>query len=326
MIIALVQAAAQSIMESLCCDNFFAAVKSLDEASRPRLLKLFAAFMLVAKSETRDLAELFPQCIAAVYDRFFRMLAALLALLSPMPDYMGATASDINEIRKYRGQCLEECTLRDILVMPGDKASPNMWVKLFDELIAKGQEGVKMLPRIMECEKLLSAMDLETPLKIDVEILADVARRLPKMAANTRAGLCDKVMGLLKQVTVAYCTSLLATKPGAVQLTSSNLDAVIAGLECFGHVPGAAKKFLVISELLAICRGFPEDLQSPAMPEEASDASVASFMEAWGGVPKEELSQMQEADVRDHLHAISWIFRLMAGKVKAGVLLAASLA
>ena len=283
-------------------------MKSWDEASRPRLLKLFAAFMLVAKSETRDLAELFPQCIAAVYDRFFRVLAALLALLSPMPDYMGATASDINEIRKYRGQCLEECTLRDILVMPGDKASPNMWVKLFDELIAKGQEGVKMLPRIMECEKLLSAMDLENPLKIDVEILADVARRLPKMAANTRAGLCDKVMGLLKQVTVAYCTSLLATKPGAVQLTSSNLDAVIAGLECFGHVPGAAKlseqiarwrkssqKFLVISELLAICRGFPEDLQSPAMPEEASDASVASFMEAWGGVPGSSVSWLAKS-------------------------------
>jgi len=312
-------------MEALCCDNFFTVMKTITPETRPKLLKLLTGFLQRAGALAAvELVQKYPANVAATYDRFGAMARALVALLSPIPGHLDSSATDVNDIKKYKGQNLEESTLRDILTVPGDKTSPNPWLKMLDDLLSRGEATQEKYPRILEIAKILKAFDLDKPLEIDLQMLGHVATELPKIDSVVRKGCCDEAMSLLKDVLLRFALEIVKTKAGEVALTSSCLAAVQAGLEVFGHIPGVARaceqlskwkknseSYLALSELMSICQGFPEDLQSVMTP-----GSIGNFLDAWQAVSKAELDSLSDDKLVDFNHGLAWIMRVILGIVK----------
>ena len=97
-------------------------------------------------------------------------------------------------------------------------------------------------------------------------------------------------------------------------------------LNLFADEPGVAKlcdslsrwfknseKHLAASELMAICRSYPEDLQAPM-----NASNLGAFIDAWQNCPRDVIENFKGAQETDYRHALDWIFRVIAGIVKAG--------
>ena len=312
-------------MESVCSDNFFSLVKNVDAKTKPCLLRV-VTHLIEAVRQTPDEADEIPGMILIPYERLEKMLLAMVPLLSPIPNLFGANPGHVNDLRKYRGDSVEESTLRDILIAPGDKASPNLWVKMYDEMLAKGEASLKSMPQLDSFKKVLEAMSNLSDIKtLDIELLAGAARGIPKLAKEVRSGLCDEHMDLLQKVLINFASFLVKTQPGQVDIGTSNFDAVQSSLSLFGSVAGVAKlceqlskwkkqseKMLQTAELLTICRGFPEDLNAPM-----DAANLGGFLDAWNACPKQVLEDLEGQQRADYFHALNWIFRVLAGVIKA---------
>ena len=68
---------------------------------------------------------------------------------------------------------------------------------------------------------------------------------------------------------------------------------------------------LQTSDLLTICRGFPEDLIAPM-----DTANLGGFLDAWNASPKKVLEELEGQQRADYFHALSWIFRVLAEVIK----------
>ncbi|CAE7239618.1 hypothetical protein AK812_SmicGene42639 [Symbiodinium microadriaticum] len=77
----------------------------------------------------------------------------------------------------------------------------------------------------------------------------------------------------------------------------------------------SSQKTLVACELLQICRGFPADLQSNMNP-----SNISSFVDAWQACwncSNDFIAELSNDKQKDVNHGIAWVFRCIAGVVKA---------
>ncbi|CAE7298684.1 unnamed protein product [Symbiodinium necroappetens] len=325
-----------SLMEALCSDQFYTLVKNVGRRKN-HLLKICEAFLKGYTDEVQEkMATEYPEVILKCYERLRKMYLAMVALLHPEPNYLGSSPSDINSLRKYHGPDMLECALRDcltsqtVILQKGDvtETEANPWVRMYDELLSRGETTQQQFPRLQELEKVLEAMDTDTPLKIDLELLCQACKELSEMKGSMREGLCTGALKRLEVVVVSWVKALLKAEPGTVDVGSNAMKHVQSGLSMFTGSAGVSKladnlskwrkssqKSLVACELLQICRGFPADLQSSMNP-----SNISCFVDAWQACWNcsndfiTELSKDKEKDVN---HGISWVFRCIAGVVKA---------
>lgn len=310
-------------MESLCCDHFFSMCRNMDASTQPRVLKILVGFLENAPGP--DDEDTFPPTIAAVYERYMKMVKALVCLLSPLPNFMGSSPEAVAELRSYKGKNCEESALRDVIADPRQK----VWAALVDDMLSKWESTEASLPKLEEYGKVLKRMseldDADIP-TLDAELLADAARELPKLQKQLRKGLGVDEMKLLKDVLCKFAGFLSKTRPGEASIRTTAFTGVQDGLNCFADEAGVAKlcdalsrwfknseKHLASSELMTICRTFPEDLQAPM-----NASNLGAFIDAWQNCPREIIENFQGVQETDYHHALDWIFRVIAGIVKAG--------
>ena len=323
-------------MEALCSDQFYSLVKSVG-TKKNHLLKLCEAFLKGYTDEVQEkLQAKYPEVIVNCYQRLRKMYMAMLILLHPAPNYLGSSPADINDFRKYQGTDMLECTLRDcltsqnVILQKGDETQtqPNPWVRMYDELLSKGEFTQQQFPRLQELEKVLEAMNTDTPLAIDVELLCQACKELSDMKSSVREGLCTNALKRLEVVLVSWVTALLKTGPAEIDVGTHAMKHVQGGLALFTGSPGVSKladnlgkwkkgsqKALLACELLQICRGFPADLQSDMNPN-----NIGSFVDAWQACwnnSSDIIKDLAADKQKDVNHGIAWVFRCIAGVVKA---------
>ena len=293
-------------------------------SSRPRLLKVLVGYLENAPGPDEEDPEL-PQPIINVYERYTQMVLALVCLLSPMPNFMGSSPAAVAELRAYKGKSCEESTLRDII----SDSRQKVWANLVDDMLSRWESTEASLPKLEEHGKILKKMfELEDNevANMDVELLADAARELPKLQKQLRKGLGEDEMKLLKGVVCKFAGFLSKSRPGEASIGTTAFTAVQDALNLFADEAGVAKlcdslsrwfknseKHLAASELMAICRSYPEDLQAPM-----NASNLGAFIDAWQNCPRDVIENFQGAQETDYHHALAWIFRVIAGIVKAG--------
>jgi len=324
------------LMEALCSDQFYTLVKSVG-TKKNHLLKLCEAFLNGYTNEVREKLEAdYPEVIVNCYKRVHTMFLAMVVLLHPEPNYLGSSPTDINNLRKYQGADMLECTLRDcltsqnVILQKGEETEtqPNPWVRMYDELLSKGEFTQQQFPRLQELEKVLNAMNTDSPLAIDVELLCQACKELSEMKSSMREGLCTNALKRLEVVLVSWVTALLKTGPAEIEVGSNAMKHVQGGLALFTGSAGVSKladnlakwrkgsqKTLLACELLQICRGFPGDLQSDMNPN-----NIGSFVDAWQACwncSNDIIKELPADKQKDVNHGIAWVFRCIAGVVKA---------
>lgn len=146
---------------------------------------------------------------------------AFVALLSLTPS-RSASAADVNQIVKYKGQELLECTLRDII------SSNPFWSKLWDDLLLKGSANVAMAP---ELKGFTGA--LENSQELEPRVLSQFIQRLPQLKKQMRAGSCASLEKLAYKRFVQMATNIQESNASL-----GTIDLLTGGLMLFKDTPG----------------------------------------------------------------------------------------
>ena len=314
-------------MEGLFCDIFVKMVKDV-HLHKDKLLRVLSCFLQNYTDEERELLDN-KEALQSVYDRFRDASFALVALLCPEPDYLGSTATHVNNLMKYRGSNVFETTVRDHLVRKGDKENPNLWTKWYDDFLAKGEETSKLWPKLKEVHVSLdSMMASDEPLTFDVARLVTIVQDLPQMKKSMRPGVCKDAFQKLLSVLKSFVTAVVKTKAGEISLGTSAVTALQAGVALFPedanmtrlgeHLQKFRKnseKEMALTELLNICKSYPKDYQAPMQ------GNIGPFLDAWKACPTDMKNALQGPDLDVLNSAICWIYRVVADLFRATRLL-----
>ena len=316
------EASADAVMEGLFCDTFVKMVKDV-QTHKDRLLKVLSCFLQNYTDEAKELLES-KEPLKSVYDRFQEVAFALVALLSPEPDYLGSNATHVNTAMKYRGSNVFETTVRDHIVRKGDKENPNMWTKLYDDFLAKGEETRKLWPKLQDAFATLADMEKEEPLSLNVGRLATIVQDLPQMKKSMRHGVCNDAFKKLQSVLKRFLPAVLKAKAGEINLGTSSVTSLQAGVGLFPEDASmtrlgeqwqkfrkTSEKEMALTELVDICRSYPTDYQAPMQ------GNIGPFLDAWKACPADVKNGLEDDDLHVLNSAICWIYRVVADLFRA---------
>ncbi|CAE7693601.1 unnamed protein product [Symbiodinium sp. CCMP2592] len=316
------QASADAVLEGLFCDSFVKMVKDV-HIHKDRLLKVLSCFLLNYTDEAKELLES-KEPLKSVYDRFQGVAFALVALMSPEPDYLASNATHVNAVMKYRGSNVFETTIRDHIVRKGDKENPNMWTKLYDDFLAKAEETAKLWPKLQDAFTTLADMEKAEPLSLNVGLLVTIVQDLPQMKKSMRHGVCNDAFKKLQSVLKHFLTAVLKAKAGEISLGTSSVTSLQAGVALFPEDASMTRlgeqwqkfrknseKEIALTELLDICKSYPTDYQAPMQ------GNIGPFLDAWKACPMDVKNGLQDDDLHVLNSAICWIYRVVADLFRA---------
>lgn len=311
-----------------------------------KLFKICDMFLTKIKKHEEVIKNLPPQINLAI-GRFRRIASAAIALIHPMPGFGGSSAADVTDLRKYKGADVAEASVRNLLTSKElrvknkdgeDVLIANPWMKMFDELITKGQYTLSNLNELEKCETMLQlANQKDSVLQTDLKQLQHLIEVLPGLNKGMREGVCHDAINNLKDLVIRMAQEILKIKEETtIQSLCPGHHIVVTlqkGLKVFEATPGVPKltrdlstwesqfsKSLSRAELHAVCSSYPSDISvDPANADYPSIQTLRKFTDAAFNCGADAFGALNEAEGPEFLaKAFAWNFIVIEKNAKVG--------
>ena len=233
-------------MDCLASEQFLVMVQKAEteKAERKKLLSVCEIYLKACADAQRDnIYQQMPDCISQVLDRFRKLCSGITALLHPRPGYAGSDQADTLAIVSTSASQSAEKRVRKHFTEPG-----GFWQKLYDDLLAKGQATLTLLPQLDSLtQKLVDFKALENQedvLKsVDAKLLMSCLQQRKKFAREMRPGLLGQFDFNLARVVLLVAKAIPAhSAPQMAEANAAlNVDIVLAILEIYLDMPGMAE-------------------------------------------------------------------------------------
>jgi len=208
-------------------------------------------------------------------DQICSIVRAFLVLLTPVP-VKNSQAKDATQARKYNGDSLFLCSVRDLLVQNDG------WNKLYEDLVLRGASTITMQA---ELEDLLTQFREK---EVNLAMLQSILCRLPVLKKQTRSGATASLEKVVYKKVVAVAnmlgqfeglTTSFVTAIGKVLMMFKETQGV---LQLLGKVEQYKKQHgseLASEEVLAMLKSFPadKDVDLPADLEASTQCLVVAL-------------------------------------------------
>ena len=341
-------------MESLACPAFTTMLTYI-HLYKDKVLKVAEAFLKEFEAGTGTIKDL-PPAINLVLGRFRRIASAVVALLHPLPGHLKSSAADVNDLRKYKGSEVQEASVKTIFIAqevnqeenPAANqkviAMPNPWVKLYDELITKGQFTLTNLPQLEAIREKLEKAEEKAKtdtLGIDWKDFESVITEFPPLSKGMRDGICTEHLQKLRLLVMSVAQDMLKIKDEdalALHGFSQHHVAILhKGLKLFETYPGFAKltrdlgawaqrgsSMLSKGGLKTLCKSYPNDPEEdPAADSYPTMKTVDKFCEIATKCGKDIVQAFKEGDEgATHLaRALAWNIHVIRKVTQAGYII-----
>lgn len=233
----------------------------------------------------------------------------LLTLLSVVPNHLGSSISDCNDLRKYNGSNLFMTRVRDTIL------ETDFWTRLYDDLVSRGTASMKLAPELSLLTERLQAS------KVDEKTLAQAVARIPEMKKQMRAGACSDIDKVLYKKLVSLSKGVLNKEE--TDVTMGVLETLISGLGLYKSTEGVLQllqkleqyqkkecKALAACEIKFCIEEYPTSVDAD-MPEEGFAKPLAKLAEMC-----DQLETLTPS-ILSKLKLVSWWhFRELHGKAE----------
>ncbi|CAK9027019.1 Uncharacterized protein SCF082_LOCUS17742 [Durusdinium trenchii] len=224
--------------------------------------------------------------------------------------------SDVNQLRKYRGQDVLTTTVRDCIGKEG------FWSRLYDDLVSKGVQTMTLQP---ELESLLTKLEAD---KLEPDVLALATEKVPHFKKVMRQGCTADLEKVFYKKAVETAKSFMSGEVSASGFGLTYLENLTVGLQFFKDTPGVLqvvqklesykKKELTnlsSQEILLVLKKYPADPLSDFPAEHEADG-FEPLLKKLASL----LDQVTEfSGGKQHLKtAVLWHFRFLHSQLEAG--------
>jgi len=156
---------------------------------------------------------------------FSTMAASLVAVLNPRPGVCNSSASDLHAVLTYSGDELAMQALKEVFMAEAEGKAGNPWSKLIDDLLAKGQQTILLLPLADEFTAKMAAIEnsQDTLCLSTVQLLSEAHAARNDFKKEMRSGLLVEFDSQLQRLGFVLVKELTA---GNSEVALSQADIV----------------------------------------------------------------------------------------------------
>ncbi|CAE7514829.1 unnamed protein product [Symbiodinium sp. CCMP2592] len=236
------KAIADGMIEAVA-NNFLAALLELapKNVHARKVLMEIAQILVQAVTTMPEADPELPEAISETLTSVLTFGRALLALLVPMPEYLGSSAKDVikaTTASKSKDQCVNPAytLLKSALEDP-------WWRALATEVNVKAGINKELAPVLKKCTEDIKFTKGEDELNPLLTGALDTLNALPKLDGNLRAGATQHLRGHLK-VVVDKITKAILAAPSVESLPISQVSDFVGKLACVSDDPAMCQQHL----------------------------------------------------------------------------------
>ena len=278
-------------MESMANDLFMS--WTMDPANHRERLLLCCESFLTGYDQAQDdgaLADMHAEIVSAL--GVFRILcSSLVALLHPVPNHAGSSATDLQRVLDYSGDELCLCSLRDTL---NSDEEQNYWTGLIDDLLTKGPATEAHMPKLCECTDAMSnirQVSDNAAFRSAVDIVKLSCERRQVFKKEMRQGSLRIFDRDLVRVALALAEELTSPK-SEVSVSLGDVSLLQTALQMFIQAEGVNKALMSLEKwkrlngarlraggFEIVMAAYPADFNSSPEPEPSLDKFLSAVAE-----------------------------------------------